>query len=293
MHQFYKDLDQHGIFWNSAFLREEDHTYHFDDDGIEMNVRSVSALKKSICPPFTKTPEEVCRNAKPNSKYYNADPVEVALGWKNKSEDSLAFGKRLHSIIEYIFKGEHYERSAIETTIRSAFNPIRKRVMELGTVYCEVPFILPLYRSFCEENISTKTLKKDKQMTAEEFNQMRFKLFNEGMGGTVDHLVMDWENKCFYIYDTKTDIEIRDSNKDFPKAMLPPFNNLIDCELEVYSFQIWLYAIMVMTITGFEFKWDKSAILHYNKTTSKFKPYLIKNRKTEAVQLINHFFNIV
>lgn len=291
MHDFYKDLELHGIHWEPAYLREEDHTYHFVDTTLEMDIDSVSALKKGLSVPFTKTPAEVVRDAKPGTKYYGADPIEVAANWKNTSVEALAFGHRVHSIIEYSIKGQRFEESAFDTNIRTLFNPIRKNIMEKGVVYTEVPVILPLCRPFGEEMISLATLKSTKKISREELNQLRFKMFSKGLGGTIDILVVDWEGKKFYIYDIKTDKEIRGANKDFPKPM-PIFPNIIDCELEVYSFQVWLYAMMIKVITGFEFVWQKSAILHYDKVSNKFIPYMIKNRELEAGQLVKKHFNL-
>lgn len=288
-HIFYEDLANAGIEWEPVYLKEDDHTYHFFNEEIKVDeLLSVSYLKKSVQVPFTKTAFEVVRDAKPNSKYYARDFLEVEKEWEKAATDGKAHGHRVHSIIEYYLKGLRYEESAFATAICSAFTPIKKRLQTYGTIYTEVPVAILLSRKWGEEIISPLNLTVDNKKVdkVKALNELRFKVFNRGYAGTIDILIVDWENKCFYIHDVKTDIAIRDKNKEFAKPMLSPCENLIDCELEVYSIQVFLYAIVVETMTGFKFVPEKSSIIHVPKNEGKVKPYLINQRLLEAKKII-------
>lgn len=292
---FYKDLADAGIEWKEAYLKEDDHSYHFTD-GTVIKVSSVSALKATL-KTFDLTPEQCVANAKPHSKYYGANPEEVRKAWKEKADKGKENGHRIHAILEYMHKGKRYEKTAFDTKLRTLFSPIYNRIKTYGTVYFETPVILPIYRDFMGQRVTINTIiaenkKEERNIYDNMLRQARLKMFNVGLGGTLDILVIDWEKKVFYIHDIKTDIEIRDSNKPFPKPMPEPFNHMIDCEIELYSIQIFLYALMVEVITGFKFIHEKSSIIWFDQTKEKFKVYLIKNRRKEAILLIKKFFEI-
>jgi ATP-dependent exoDNAse (exonuclease V) beta subunit len=69
--------------------------------------------------------------------------------------------------------------------------------------------------------------------------------------GTIDNLSYNRKTKQLAIFDYKTNKEIKKSNPR-NETLLEPFTHLQNCEIVKYSFQIWLYKLIIERNSPFE-----------------------------------------
>lgn len=65
-----------------------------------------------------------------------------------------------------------------------------------------------------------------------------------GIAGTQDMLAESSKTEKLHVFDWKNNKAMRDRN-DYGKTLLPPFDDLPDCELTRYSLQVSLYRLLV------------------------------------------------
>ena len=116
----------------------------------------------------------------------------------------------------------------------------------------------------------------EKVLFAEEFK----------IAGTAD-LVIDINDVFFDVGDWKSNKVLRYYNEFGNKTLLPPFDHLQDCEHNIYSLQLSVYALMYEMETGRKCRhiW----IGHFDKTTHKMTKIAITYLKHEAKQLLKYY----
>lgn len=72
-----------------------------------------------------------------------------------------------------------------------------------------------------------------------------------GIAGTVDALAWDTETGTYQVWDWKTGSKFNVSTQ-YRQYLLPPFDDLDECELQTYSLQVSLYRLILRDCGGIE-----------------------------------------
>lgn len=106
--------------------------------------------------------------------------------------------------------------------------------------------------------------------------------------GTLDNLSYNKKTKKVVIFDYKTNKEIKTKN-NYKETLLAPFNKYDNCELVKYSFQIWLYRLIIERNTPI--KIDGGTIVWFNAGEDNYKSFPILDVRQEAEDILDKYIH--
>lgn len=192
------------------------HRYWYD--GRELT--SVSKTLGRIKPPFD-APTIAARVADREGRTVEA----VLAEWDRKRQSGLSRGTQVHQYIERVLHGEFSVRS----------DP----VLDLNETLPEIGAFDQFWRRL-------------QGAIAPQVEQIEWVVGDAALGvaGTLDALLLDTNQGTLHLFDWKTGSKFRTDNPW--QTLLPPFDDLDDCELINYSLQVSLYRLMIERNTDLE-----------------------------------------
>lgn len=106
--------------------------------------------------------------------------------------------------------------------------------------------------------------------------------------GTLDNLSYNKKTKEIVIFDYKTNKEIKTKNA-YGEKLLSPFQKYDNCELVKYSFQIWLYRLIIERNTPF--KVSDGTIVWFNANEDNYKSIPILDVREDAELILNKYIH--
>lgn len=153
-------------------------------------------------------------------------PVEAVLAeWDLKRQTGLARGTQVHQYIERVLHGEIVAKS----------DPV-----------------LDLNQALPEIEAFDQFWQRLRGAIAPQVEQIEWIVGDAALGiaGTLDALLLDTNRGTLHLFDWKTGGKFRVDNQW--QRLLPPFDDLDDCELVNYSLQVSLYRLMIERNTDLE-----------------------------------------
>lgn len=192
--------------FDQIVFNKEQHSYTIGDQVLTPVSRVVDQVK----PPFDS--QVAAQRAAIRD---NMTVSEVLAKWDRDSRNRLAHGDRVHTWIAGKLRGEV---------------PVEDPFLRLNGM-------LPEMRGFEQfwEYINPVDLHQVEWVVGDA---------DLGIAGTLDCIFYSQETGHYHLWDWKTGLKFKTSNQ-FQKFLLPPFDDLDDCELNVYSLQISLYRLLV------------------------------------------------
>jgi len=159
---------------------------------------------------------------------------EILAEWDANRDQSIARGNRVHAYIQNTLEGAIddpflalNEKLPEELAFDNLWDKIRDRVTISG----------------CEWVVGDEEL---------------------GVAGTVDAFFLNEETDTYHIWDWKTGKRFAESNQY--QKLKPPFDDLDECELNVYSLQVSLYRLIIERNTFSKYKEiADSYIVHFQQ----------------------------
>lgn len=288
-------------------ITENDRHDYIDSEYPHIEYVPVSTVKKKYEKPFDENKHlEVVKN--PSSKYYGMNPDFVKESWKEHSKERMAYGTHVHKVVETYVKDPNSIHKMIERDqqICFSFQSYEKNYgLKEAKIYSEYLTSVEIINT--ETNLSAKSIETMEKVVLmnilndtvpnfdfKEANKLNKKdfialvkkhLMNKGLAGTLDLLIV--YKDYFDIADIKIDKEIKHYS-NFGDKMLQPVSHLENCNLEFYSIQIWLYALMIEKELGIPFRAGK--ILNWKEDKRKFVTINILDRKEEALKILKDYF---
>ena len=202
----------------SIVFNAADHSYKsIEADGI--NWISVTSLVSNLKEPFDAeaVAKRVTKSKK--SKWYGIPPEKILELWKAEADRAVTLGTFYHN-----------QREA--------------DICSLSSIEKEGKPI-PVYKPIEENHVKTAPSQK---LTDGVYPEHMVYLKSAGICGQSD--LVEVVNNKVYIIDYKTNKEIKtESFKDWEgisKKMLPPVNNLDDCNFNHYSLQLSIYMYIIL-----------------------------------------------
>lgn len=193
------------IFSQIVFSKD-DHTYHLN--GRRLN--NVSALIKSVTPPFD-APAVATRVAAKRG----TTPAEILAEWDQKRQAGLDLGNAVH---EYIQQALASGQAADDPFLALNHRP---------------PQCDQFDRLWAKLEPHNQVIKIEWIIGDAEL----------GLAGTADCLLLNHKTGQFHLFDWKTNSKFRLDNPW--QNLLPPFDDLNDCDWNKYSLQISLYRLII------------------------------------------------
>lgn len=197
---------------------EIDHKYKLLETGDEYI--SVTTLVKVFCSVFEKEKRAISSSKNRKSKWYGIEPKEIEKQWDRISEESIKTGKWWHLRME-------------ESVTK--FSHIVKDGRELG-----------VFKTDVREGIKYSTNQRLSNNSI--YPEHLVYLDSVKLSGQSD--VVEVIDNVLYIRDFKTNREIKRVGftnwEGITKKLLKPLYHLDDCELNLYSLQLSLYAYMIL-----------------------------------------------
>lgn len=193
-------------------------------------------------------------------------PEELKKEWKQNNLYSTHRGTILHNYIENYYNNKivPYNKEEVERDLgRDEHNRLRDEIQllvkQFKNFYADTPDILPLKKEFVVGDIAgTKIC------------------------GMVDLIAYNTRNDTFEIYDYKTNKEIKFTSK-FKKQLLPPLDDVDECEFNTYSLQLNIYKYFIEKYT--KIKIEKLYIVWFNIKNENYQliPLLDMQDKVELI----------
>jgi hypothetical protein len=238
-----------------VYLEPVEHKYHHKVTGEVF--KSVTTVLSMLEPEFNS--EEIAlaiANQDPSKKkeqYQNMSQEEILAEWKRINDEANEYGTRIHEIMErYLLADKIYiPKDDYEREIISKFQEIDP--MTTGTIYPETILFSEKHK----------------------------------LAGTAD--IVEMCDNHFNIWDFKTNKELNYISK-YDKWLNKPVSHLSDCQYNIYSLQMSIYAYMLQLET--KKKVGRLGLFYLNPKTSKFElipaPYL----GLEAKSILDYWYNL-
>ena len=167
--------------------------------------------------------------------------------WQNTNKESLTFGTKIHKIVEKSIKDVTYYTTATpeEKSIISAFSDIFD----------------PNKETLCEHMLYSHVHK---------------------IAGTADLIQPD--GPYFDVFDLKTNKKFNLASQ-YNKFLFPPLDHLMECEYNIYSLQLSIYAYLYSMHTGRKVR--RLAVFYYNRDLNIFQEYPVIYLKSDVINLLN------
>ena len=203
----------------SIVFNAADHSYKSIDNAEDIKWISVTSLVSNLKEPFDAeaVAERVTKSKK--SKWYGIPPEKILELWKAEADRAVTLGTFYH-------------------------NQRESDICSLSSIEKEgIP--IPVYKPIEENQVKVAPLQK---LTDGIYPEHMVYLKSAGICGQSD--LVEVVNGRVHIIDYKTNKEIKtESYKDWEgisKKMLPPVNNLDDCNFNHYSLQLSAYMYMIL-----------------------------------------------
>jgi hypothetical protein len=242
-----------------VYLEHSTHTY-YNTENPNIKYKSVTTLLNDYKHEFN-TLYHVTRTAKKQ----NVDVKVILDLWKKKNNDANEFGTYFHSIMEAFILNPYDFRpkDSFETEVIEEFNSINREYGTLKTL------------SGIEDIWNKYAVHAEKVLNI-DFNA------EVGLAGTSD-IIEDVNDDLFNVYDFKTNETFNFSSK-YNERLLPPLAHLEHCEMNDYTMQLSIYAVMYERLTKRKFK--RGGLFYWHKEERFFKFIPITYHRTEAINLI-------
>lgn len=195
----------------------EEHRYFYGDQ----ELTSVTKMIKTIQKPFDKQGVAAKTAAKEDKSVQ-----QVLAEWEAKGEKGRALGTLVHSHIQKTLLDIPDKQTSFDT------------FLALNTL---APEITAFNRLWAELQPKVKYGVKDVEFVVGDAEL--------GMAGTVDSMFYSRETEQYHLWDWKTG-KFELSNRW--QKLLPPFDYLDDCQLNVYSLQVSLYRLIIERNTNLD-----------------------------------------
>lgn len=181
------------------------HTYSLNGENLTSATRTINNLK----PPF-----DAKYWSERKAKERGVPPAVIRQEWDQKREASRQKGEQVHAHIEKILRGQ------------TEFDPY----LDLNDTLPEIQAFND-YWSIVRGGISAE--------------QVEWVVGDAALkiAGTLDALLFSNVTEQYHVWDWKTNSRFKQSNRF--QTLKPPFDDLDDCELAVYSLQSSLYRLIV------------------------------------------------
>jgi hypothetical protein len=262
-------------------FKPEDHSYVSLDPNENIKWTSVTGIISKFKKPFDADliAEKSSKNKK--SKWFGLTPDDIKEAWKNESQKAVNLGTWYHSQRELAYTScDTIEQDGYTLSI---FKPIE-----------------------------TDGIKKAPEQKLKDgiYPEHMMYLKSAGLCGQADRVEVI--NGYVNIYDYKTNKEIKTQSyvnwEGISDTMLPPVNNLGDCNLNHYALQLSFYMYMIikhnprlkpgrMIIEHILFKeagrdaYDNRVVLYDEMgepVVDEIVKYEVPYLKTEVINIINH-----
>lgn len=194
---------------------------------------------------------DVEKNAARVAEREGVSVQEIKDKWKKNNDESKKYGNKIHKIIEVYQKHNQIDEKDPEQV------QIAKSLDKLE-LFKNCKSCLYEHKLFCHE----------------------YKI-----AGTAD-VIKNEENGLFSIYDFKTNKKFNLTNI-YGRFLLSPVQHLTDCEYNVYSLQISIYAFMYANMTGL--KPSQFGIIYYDRELRDFTVYPVPYLKSEAKKILDDY----
>jgi hypothetical protein len=246
-------------------FKEDTHEY-FNPQGVKY--ASVSSVLKMVKVPFDRdgrSRQMAQSMSKEEGITIDQAQKKILAEWDYKRDNSIEVGNNIHNALEKYLKTGN---------IDPEFDILGKRISHF----------LKIYHRYYPEKI---------------FHSDQHKI-----AGTADLPVTRSKAKTspIDIFDYKTNVEkgIEFDTAKFGKAgkfekfynrfFLPPVDHLEDCNYNLYSLQLSLYAVMAQMMTGRRI--GRLGIIFINHKTLQMTMYPVSYLKLEALAIMDHFKNL-
>ena len=203
------------IDFSQIKFNPQHHTYTLGDQ----RLRNVTSFVSGFKPPFD---ADYWAGRKADEREITVD--EIKAEWRAKGDASRERGQRVHEHIEAVLQGR---------------------------VQTDDPFLamneaLPEERAFDH-------LWQNKFSSMVEVHKTEWVIGDADLGiaGTADAVLRARDTQLWHLWDWKTGKKFNASSP-YGKFLLPPFDDLDECELNVYSLQLSVYRLIIERNTGLE-----------------------------------------
>jgi hypothetical protein len=198
-----------------------------------------------------KEPFDLEKNASRVAEREGVTVQEIKDKWKENNTKSKEYGTKIHKIIEVYQKHNKIDESDPEqVSIAASLDDLE--------IFKDCKNCLYEHKLFCHE----------------------YKV-----AGTAD-VIKNEENGLFSIYDFKTNKKFNLTNI-YGRFLLSPVQHLTDCEYNLYSLQISIYAFMYANMTGL--KPSQFGIVYYDRDQKNFSVYPVPYLKSEAKKILDDY----
>lgn len=197
-----------------------------------------------------KKPFDKLMVAKRVANRYGVTPEQVLEGWDEERDKANAKGNKIHDAMELW----------VESGDRDMDDPI------LNDAFTGFDTICPFDRKKCHSEL---LMYDNDHMIA----------------GTAD-IIENVGRTKFNVFDFKTNKAFRFNNK-YNEYMLKPLDHLQNCEYNVYSLQVSLYAYMYSKETGR--KLERMSLLYYDQPNAQWYEYQTPYMKYEIMLMLKKF----
>lgn len=248
--------------FNKYKFYEDEHKYtYLEDDGSESEIGiSVTSLIDKYTNYFD---EEKVAGLKSLKDGISKD--EILARWHYDRDFSCLKGTFTHAYNEYLWKGKSYEYDknlVIEMFDGDVIEPIWDKLKTISESF---------YEKF-KDNLVPVGL--EQVIGSKDYN----------IAGTIDFLAYSKKLDAIIIIDYKTNKEIKD--KAFNnQRMLPPLNNIIDCNYYHYSLQLAIYKYILEQETNLKI-YSKKWLVWINENNKKFKLYECADLDEKAKEIL-------
>lgn len=218
-----KQIDDTNNPFFYVFFYRQTHTYVAHGRRLESVTRLINDLKE----PFDRD-----YWAAKKAEERGVSPQVIIDEWETKAQTSRDLGTRVHEHIEKVLKG-----TLTADDLFLSLNDTPPQIVAFDAFWNRASKMAKPVRP--EWIIGDSSL---------------------GVGGTCDALLFNKETEKYHLWDWKTNSNFK-TNNPF-QTLKPPFDDLPDCELSVYSLQLSLYKLIIERNTDLEM--GDSYILHLN-----------------------------
>lgn len=214
--------------FENVFFSEKEHSYVIDGEKCKASVTQI--LKKYTHPFDT---ERVAKSVASKEGV----TIEDVLGmWEFKKNYGCHKGTQLHLYIENFIQRK---KSPLAKEEINKFVEANASYVTLGAYYQDMAKYIANFQKFYE------WWKEDHILVKPEFVIGDKKT---GICGCIDNLSFNKNKNALVIFDYKSNKQIKRKGKE---KMLGDLNHLDNCELTLYSLQLWLYTLIICNNTPF------------------------------------------
>ena len=258
-----KELQKLKVFDRITFY-DNDHIYKIDGDFSAKT--SVTGLVNTVKEPFN---EEKWAAIKGKELGFTSE--QMKLVWKKNNQMATYQGSTLHNYIDnyYQNKVKPYNRDLAKAVLGDVlhdkmYGNLKILVKQFNNFYSDTSeYILPIKNEFVVGDLGDTRI-----------------------CGMLDMLAYNTLTEQFEIFDFKTNKKFA-MKSDFEKKLLPPINNLDECEFNIYSLQLSLYKLFIQKYT--DIKIDKLKVVWLSVLNDTYQVIELKYYPEECLTLLKKF----